>query len=84
MIRDFVRFVEDFEKVGGREGEGQMDESANAVRLMTIHQAKGLEFPVVIIPDLHRELRTRESGTARCATGPVSPDPDAVGIACRD
>ncbi len=61
LIRDFVRFVEDFEKVGGREGEGQIDESANAVRLMTIHQAKGLEFPVVIIPDLHRELRTRDS-----------------------
>ena len=61
LIRDFVRFVEDFEKVGGREGEGQIDESADAVRLMTIHQAKGLEFPVVIIPDLHRELHTRDS-----------------------
>jgi ATP-dependent helicase/nuclease subunit A len=62
LIRDFVRYVEDFEKVGGREGEGQIDESANAVRLMTIHQAKGLEFPVVILPDLHRELRGREAG----------------------
>jgi ATP-dependent helicase/nuclease subunit A len=61
LIRDFVRFVEDFEKVGGREGEGQIDESADAVRMMTIHQAKGLEFPVVIIPDLQRELRTRDS-----------------------
>ncbi|MEO8435720.1 MAG: UvrD-helicase domain-containing protein [Pyrinomonadaceae bacterium] len=61
LIRDFVRFVEDFEKVGGREGEGQIDESADAVRLMTIHQAKGLEFPVVIIPDLQRELHTRDS-----------------------
>ncbi len=27
-------------------------ESADVVRLMTIHQAKGLEFPVVIVPDL--------------------------------
>ena len=45
LIRDFVRFVEEFEALGGREGEGQMDESANVVRLMTIHQAKGLEFP---------------------------------------
>src|SRR5581483_1722491 len=26
------------------------------VRLMTIHQAKGLEFPVVVIPDLGRRL----------------------------
>lgn len=55
LIRDFVHYVEEFEAIGGREGEGQMDETANVVRLMTIHQAKGLEFPVVIIPDLHRD-----------------------------
>jgi ATP-dependent helicase/nuclease subunit A len=54
LIRDFVRYVEEFEAIGSRESEGQIDEAANAVRLMTIHQAKGLEFPVVIIPDLHR------------------------------
>jgi ATP-dependent helicase/nuclease subunit A len=61
LIRDFVRFVEEFEALGGREGEGQMDESANVVRLMTIHQAKGLEFPVVIIPDLHRDPARRDT-----------------------
>ena len=61
LIRDFVHYVEEFEAIGGREGEGQMDESANVVRLMTIHQAKGLEFPVVIIPDLHREPIRREA-----------------------
>lgn len=61
LIRDFVHYVEEFEAIGGRESEGQMDESANVVRLMTIHQAKGLEFPVVIIPDLHREQKARES-----------------------
>jgi len=61
LIRDFVHYVEEFETVGGRESEGQMDESANVVRLMTIHQAKGLEFPVVIIPDLHREPTRREA-----------------------
>src|SRR5207253_6725049 len=61
LIRDFVHYVEEFEAIGGREGEGQMDESANVVRLMTIHQAKGLEFPIVIIPDLHREPMRREA-----------------------
>ena len=61
LIRDFVSYVEQFEAAGGREGEGQMDESANVVRLMTIHQAKGLEFPVVIVPDLHREQKPRET-----------------------
>jgi ATP-dependent helicase/nuclease subunit A len=61
LIRDFVNYVEQFEAAGGREGEGQMDESANVVRLMTIHQAKGLEFPIVIVPDLHREQKPRET-----------------------
>src|SRR5262245_2669039 len=61
LIRDFVHYVEEFEAIGGREGEGQMDETANVVRLMTIHQAKGLEFPVVIIPDLHREPKRGEA-----------------------
>lgn len=54
LIRDFVKYVHDFEAIGSRESEGQLDDSANAVKLMTIHQAKGLEFPVVIIPDLQR------------------------------
>ena len=59
LIRDFVRFVQDFEESGGRESEGQIDDSANAVRLLSIHQSKGLEFPVVIIPDLHRQPDNR-------------------------
>jgi ATP-dependent helicase/nuclease subunit A len=28
-------------------------EAENVIRLMTIHQAKGLEFPVVVLPDLN-------------------------------
>ena len=61
LIRDLVRYVEEFEAIGSREGEGQIDDSANAVRLMTIHQAKGLEFPIVMIPNLHhRTLRPQE------------------------
>jgi ATP-dependent exoDNAse (exonuclease V) beta subunit len=63
LIRDFVHYVEEFEEVGGRESEGQIDKTANVVRLMTIHQAKGLEFPVVIIPDLHRYQSQRDQSS---------------------
>jgi ATP-dependent helicase/nuclease subunit A len=60
LIRDFVRYVEEFEAIGARESEGQIDEAANAVKLMTIHQSKGLEFPIVIIPELHRSRNPPE------------------------
>ncbi|MGE0606640.1 MAG: UvrD-helicase domain-containing protein [Pirellulales bacterium] len=32
-------------------------ESTDVVRLMSIHQSKGLEFPVVVVPDLNRGLQ---------------------------
>jgi len=32
-------------------------EKSAVVRLMSIHQAKGLEFPVVVVPDLQRKAR---------------------------
>ena len=71
LIRDFVRYVEEFEAIGSRESEGQIDQAADAVRLMTIHQAKGLEFPVVIIPGSATTLarRYRHVGAARSSSG---------------
>lgn len=33
------------------------EEAEHVVRIMSIHQAKGLEFPVVFVPDLIRESR---------------------------
>ena len=59
LMRDFVRFVRDFEEAGGRESEGHIDDASDCIRLMSIHQSKGLEFPVVIIPDLHRQPDNR-------------------------
>jgi len=39
-------------------------EASDVVRLMSIHQAKGLEFPVVIVPDLNRRMQVPSSSTA--------------------
>jgi ATP-dependent helicase/nuclease subunit A len=39
-------------------------ETMDVVRLMTIHQAKGLEFPVVIVPDIGRTQRGPGASTA--------------------
>ena len=37
-----------------QEGQGAAGRDRSAVQIMTIHAAKGLEFPVVILPHLHR------------------------------
>ena len=42
-------FLEHWRRSGGEE-KVPMPESMDAVRIMTIHKAKGLQFPVVIIP----------------------------------
>ena len=53
----FVRWLRRLDAAGQQEPEAQLaSEQGDVVRLMTIHQAKGLEFPVVILVDLGRKL----------------------------
>ncbi|NOZ19496.1 MAG: helicase-exonuclease AddAB subunit AddA [Planctomycetes bacterium] len=53
----FLRFVEDLIEAGSDFGSAPvLSEAENAVRVMSIHKSKGLEFPVVFLPDLAKTI----------------------------
>lgn len=52
-VDGFVAYVAELRDVAPREGEARAI-GAGAVQIMTVHQAKGLEFPVVAIGDAAR------------------------------
>lgn len=57
-LTDFIEYLNELVVNEAREGEAAVaEEESNVVKLMTIHKAKGLEFPAVIIPDVHRRAR---------------------------
>lgn len=55
----FLRFIE-AQQEAGVEPEATPASAANAVRLMSVHQSKGLEFPVVVVADLGRIFNERD------------------------
>src|SRR5207248_3306363 len=74
--RDLRGLVDRVDELAGegvaedREGEAPVEgEALEAVRIMTMHRAKGLEFPVVCVADLGREPFTRGREHLRIGPG---------------
>ncbi|KRQ87139.1 ATP-dependent DNA helicase UvrD1 [Caloramator mitchellensis] len=54
---EFLDYIENLNSVSKKEGEAFLDtEESNAVKIMTVHASKGLEFEVVFVPALEKEL----------------------------
>ena len=72
-LADFTRRIQDsISEQSIEDLAATHPESSNVVRLMTIHQAKGLEFPVVILADMERKNRGSYSDAVyHRAFGPI-------------
>jgi len=57
-LYDFAGRLERLIEEEEREGQAAIESQTDAVRIMTIHAAKGLEFPVVFVPDLQRRFQS--------------------------
>ena len=54
VLPDFIEFLDILITEEPQEGQAPIEASSGAVRIMTIHAAKGLQFPIVILPRLDR------------------------------
>ena len=57
-LTDFIEFLDILITEEPREGQAPVELSRDAIQIMTIHAAKGLQFPVVILPCLDRGAET--------------------------
>ncbi|MHC4582106.1 MAG: 3'-5' exonuclease, partial [Planctomycetota bacterium] len=61
-LRRFVEFVERLQAVGQDWAPAEPQDSAgNAVRILSVHKSKGLEFPVVFLAELGSKFNKRDS-----------------------
>lgn len=56
----FIRYIEQLQENDGQLGEAPQEANEQAVRIMTIHASKGLEFPIVFLPEFDKSFNTQD------------------------
>jgi len=78
ILPDFIEFLDTLITEEPREGQAPVETNSGAVQIMTIHAAKGKEFPIVILPCLNRKGQTDSEPFIDEALGigfsPLKPD----------
>ena len=85
-LSTLVRRIERRRSLSDREGEATIQGGGDGVRILTVHDAKGMEFPVVVVPGVGHGFNTKAAvGNGRVefeqidgayAVGLDAPDPD--------
>jgi DNA helicase-2/ATP-dependent DNA helicase PcrA len=71
--REFLRHVRRMARLGATFGGSVAEDTGDRVRVLTVHASKGLEFPVVFVPNL-----SAGKFPARPQTGLLPPLPDEI------
>lgn len=60
-LYQFIRFIEKMQEKEKDLGEPPTEELVDAVRVMTIHGSKGLEFPIVFLMDMSKSFNLQDT-----------------------
>lgn len=81
-VSGFVTQLNEFVTRAPKEPVAATSANGDVIRIMTIHNAKGLEFPLVVVPDLNRKSHPGSSDPVMdVELGPLVPSIDR-GAAC--
>lgn len=82
MVQWLARMRADREERGnavGEDGELRLESDRDAVRVVTIHKSKGLEYPLVYCPFLYASAELRDAAKARVRFHAGDEDPEREG-----